>query len=67
MGPPPNPKKPEEARRRHQAGDLQFAMGVYREVLSQDPKNAEPCIFSIGGAPNGNHAEALVDASSGSD
>ena len=50
----------EEARRRHQAGDLQFATGVYREILSQDPENAEAMhLLGLAAHQMGNHAEAL--------
>ena len=53
-------KNLEEARRRHQAGDLEFAMGVYREVLSQDPKNAGAMhLLGLAAHQMGNHAEAL--------
>ena len=50
----------EEARRRHQAGDFQFATDVYREVLSQDPKNAKAMhLLGLAAHQMGNHAEAL--------
>ena len=53
-------KKLEDARRRHQAGDIQFATGVYRELLSQDSKNAEAMhLLGLAAHQMGNHAEAL--------